>query len=145
MKALEGIVWPHLKTEIRSIIHKIKQEQNTLDKSDGSKQVPVIVLEAAVLLDAGFEDILDGVWVVRAPPELAIERLVEYRSFTAEDAKKRIEAQKTRRGIGNVEAEFMEGVVTAIIENEGGLDELKAALLEKLDDSKAWKHQWRKL
>ena len=135
IKALEEIVWPHLKAEIRSLIHNIKQEHSSASKSES---VPVIVLEAAVLLDAGFDDILDGIWVVRAPPDVAIQRLVEYRSFTEDDAKKRIEAQKTRRGIGNVEKEVEDGVVTAVIENTGGLEALKEKLLEKLNDSNAW-------
>ena len=129
-------MWPHVKTEIRSRIVKIQKEQDI-----GSSKTPVVVLEAAVLLDAGFDDILDGVWVVRAPPDVAVERLVQYRSFTAEDAKKRVEAQKTRRGIGNVDEEVKNGVVTGIIENTGGLDELKQSLLEKLNDSNAWKKQ----
>ena len=136
LKALEEIVWPHLKAEIRSLIYNIKQEHSSASKSES---VPVIVLEAAVLLDAGFDDILDGVWVVRAPPDVAIQRLVEYRSFTEDDAKKRIEAQKTRRGIGNVEKEVEDGVVTAVIENTGDLEALKEELLKKLNDSNAWK------
>ena len=49
----------------------------------------------------------------------SVERLIEYRSFTREDAEKRIEAQKSRRGIGNVEEEVKNGVVTAIIEIQG--------------------------
>ena len=101
----------------------------------------MIVLESAVLLEAGYQDILDGCWVVRAPPEVAVSRLVEYRSFSKEDAEKRIEAQKTRRGIGNVEEEMDKREVTAVIENTGGLDELKASLLEKLKDPNAWKNQ----
>lgn len=140
MSALEAIVWPHVKTEIRTMIDKIKQNRHIMDSSDPTKKLrPVIVLESAVLLEAGYEDILDAVWVVRAPPDLAIERLVKYRQFAEEDAKKRIEAQKTRRGIGNVEEEVKNGLVTAVIENEGDLDALKAILLEKLNDESAWK------
>ena len=163
MSLLERIVWPHVKAEIIARIEDIKKQQATSststtktpagqeeDAESGNDapattttinilQPPIIVLEAAVLLDAGWEDLLDGVWVVRAPQKTAVERLIEYRSFTREDAEKRIEAQNPRRGIGNVEEEVKNGVVTAIIENTGGLEELKKALLDKLNDSNAWK------
>lgn len=137
VQSLEHIVWPHVKTEIQKQIEKIREQQETND--DKANKDNVIILEAAVLLDAGWDDLLDGVWVVRAPHDVAVDRLVEYRSFTKEDAEKRMEAQMTRRGIGNIYEEVKNGVVTAIIENSGGVDELKAALLEKLQDSNAWK------
>ena len=134
-QSLEHIVWPHVKTEILKQIEKIREQQETNDTNKEN----VIILEAAVLLDAGWEDLLDGVWVVRAPHDVAVDRLVEHRSFTKEDAEKRMKAQTTRRGIGNIDEEVKSGVVTAIIDNNGGVDELKAALLEKLQDLNAWK------
>ena len=146
MKKLEHIVWPHVKTEIFDRIEAIKKEgltpgEDNKEGDDDNKQqkTPVIVVEAAVLLDAGWEDFLDGVWVVTAPPKVAVGRLVEYRSFAAEDAEKRIEAQKSRRGIGNIDEEVRNGVVNAIIENRGGLEELKATLMASLNDEKCWK------
>lgn len=133
-----------MKTEILAQIGEIQQQHQQQvgnDAEDKRIKYPVIVLEAAVLLDAGWDDLLDGVWVIRAPHQAAVDRLVENRSFTKEDAEKRMEAQKTRRGIDNVDEEVKNGVVTAIIENTGGVDELKAALLEKLEDPNAWKNR----
>jgi len=98
----------------------------------------VIVLESAVLLDAGWDSLLDGIWVVRVPREFAIDRLMEFRAFSQQD-EQRIDAQQGRRGIGNLDQEVQEGVVTAVIENTGDLDALKASLLEKLNDSTSWK------
>jgi dephospho-CoA kinase len=37
----------------------------------------IIVIEAAVLLDAGWEDWMDGVWLVTASRETALQRLIE--------------------------------------------------------------------
>jgi dephospho-CoA kinase len=128
-------VWPHVKTEIISQIEDIKQ------RNQCSKQPVTVVLESAVLLDAGWEDLLDGVWAVRAPHKVAVERLVEYRKFTEEEAEKRIQAQKTRRGIGNVEEEVEKGVVTAVIENTGDVEQLKRSLLANLNNDSSWKHR----
>ena len=107
---------------------------------DSNRQVTV-VLEAAVLLDAGWEDLLDGLWVVRAPRQMAVERLVAYRKFTVEEAEKRIKAQESRRGIGNVDEEFEKGVVTAIIENTGDVEQLKLSLLANLNNDASWKRR----
>ncbi|GIT39511.1 MAG: hypothetical protein Ct9H300mP8_07070 [Gammaproteobacteria bacterium] len=39
--------------------------------------VAIIVVEAAVLLEAGWEDIADEIWVVVVDPEVAIERAMK--------------------------------------------------------------------
>jgi dephospho-CoA kinase len=109
-------------------------------RSQSGSQLVTVVLESAVLLDAGWEDLLDGIWVVRVPHNLAVERLVQYRNLTKEEAEKRIQSQKSRRGIGNVEEEVEKGAITAIIENTGDVEQLKKSLLENLNNDKSWKH-----
>ena len=51
----------------------------------------------------------------------------------------RMEAQTERRGIGNLKAEVENGVVTAVVENNGTLEDLAGALRLRLSDPKAWK------
>ena len=97
------------------------------------------MLEAAVLLDAEWDDVLDGIWVVTAPTSIAMERLMETRGLSKEEAQKRISAQESRRGIGNLDMEISNGIVTGVIKNEGGLDELKGALSSALTDPQYWK------
>jgi dephospho-CoA kinase len=106
-------------------------------KTDGS--MPVVVLEAAVLLDAEWDDLLDGIWVVTAPKSVTLNRLMETRGLPQEEAEKRITAQDSRRGIGNLDEEISNGVVTGVIENKGSLDDLKQALGLALKDSRSWK------
>jgi dephospho-CoA kinase len=101
--------------------------------------VPVVVLEAAVLLDAEWDDILDGVWVVKAPKEVALRRLMETRGLSQDESEKRIQAQQSRRGIGNLEEEIQNKVVTNVIENSGSLEDLRNALEVALRDPKSWK------
>lgn len=130
MSKLERIVWPHVKKEIQEQLDKLRREHKT-----GG----VVILEAAVLLDAGWEDLIDGLWVVTTSTPLALQRLVDNRGFSQEEAQKRIEAQRQRRGIGNLHEEVEKGVVTKVIENEGSEVELQDKLQEALEDPTAWK------
>lgn len=132
MRKLEQIVWPHVQVKIAAEIEKAKNEFENSDK------IPVIVVEAAVLLDAGWQDFLDGVWVVSVPQADAIQRLHENRNLTVKDAEQRIAAQQPRRGIGNLDEEVSNKVVSAVIENIGSLEDLRERLAEKLNDRAAW-------
>jgi dephospho-CoA kinase len=136
MRKLEQIVWPHVQQEIQSRIEQCRKEWEGKSKED---KVPIVVVEAAVLLDAGWHNsFLDAVWVVTVPHHVAVQRITETRGLSVEEAEKRIEAQTFRRGIGNVEDEVKNNVVTATIDNSGSLDELKEALSTKLKDETAW-------
>jgi dephospho-CoA kinase len=53
----------------------------------------VVVVEAIKLLEGRLKDQVDSVWVVDAPREQQIERLIRTRSLTREQAVARIEAQ----------------------------------------------------
>jgi dephospho-CoA kinase len=133
MQRLERVVWPHVQSKIKAQIQKAKSEWK---EEDGRN--PIIVVEAAVLLDAGWQDFLDGVWVVSTSPQIALDRIQENRGLSAQEAEKRIVAQQSRRGIGNLEDELAANVVTAVIDNTGSLEDLKQRLHEKLHDPNAW-------
>jgi dephospho-CoA kinase len=126
-------VWPHVKELVINQLKDISQSHR--DPND-----PVIVVvEAAVLLDANWDEnnLFDGIWVIRSSEETSIDRLVNKRGMTKEDAIKRIESQFVRRGIGNFKDELNAGNVTSIILNEGPdlWNKLKKCLL----DPSSWK------
>lgn len=141
MKRLEQIVWPRTRDLILESI-AIQQSEWANKNKDNNSVVPVIVVEAAVLLDADWHDketgFLDGVWVVNVSRETAVQRLMENRGLDREEAIKRIEAQESRRGIGNLDQEVKQGTVSAVIDNNGDLDGLKEQLASKLHDPSAW-------
>ena len=119
---------------------RIDQVKSEWEKASSTKASnPVVVLEAAVLLDAEWDDILDGIWVVKAPRDVALKRLMETRNLSEEESKKRIDAQESRRGIHNLQEEIDKGVVTHVIDNSKSLDELKRSLHEALLNPKSWK------
>jgi len=55
----------------------------------------VVVLEAALLLDAGWDDLVDEVWLTLASPQVSLERLVKEKGLSREEAEARIAAQMT--------------------------------------------------
>ena len=118
IKKLEQIVWPHVKQLLLDQLYKISNV-NLYQTKDTLPQI--VVVEAAVLLDANWDDnnLFDAIWVVRSSSQVSADRLVENRGMEKDDALKRMEAQQSRRGIGNLDEEIEKGVVTGIIDNNG--------------------------
>uniref|UniRef100_A0A6B2LHG2 Dephospho-CoA kinase n=1 Tax=Arcella intermedia TaxID=1963864 RepID=A0A6B2LHG2_9EUKA len=89
MKKLTDIVWPCIgelaKTEI------LEYEKKFQSQSDF--KVPVIALEGAVLIEAGWYQFLDEVWVTYVPPEVAQSRIMQRNGLPPEEASKRIASQ----------------------------------------------------
>jgi dephospho-CoA kinase len=131
MQKLERIVWPHVKQDILDQIEKVREEWT----GEGN---PIVVVEAAVLLDAGWYDFLNGVLVVTASPVVALDRLIETRGLSKEEAEKRMAAQLPRRGIGNLDEEVRNKVVTAVVDNSGSLGDLQQALSQTLGNASTW-------
>ncbi|HAZ63336.1 MAG TPA: dephospho-CoA kinase [Armatimonadetes bacterium] len=55
--------------------------------------VPLVVVEAVKLLQSGLHEVCDAVWVVRAPAEVRLRRLVADRGLDEATARQRIAAQ----------------------------------------------------
>jgi dephospho-CoA kinase len=106
-KRLEGIVWPWMRDTMDERLAQIRAEGT-----------PVVVLEAAVLIEADWTPITNQVWVVTVAPDIARKRVMERNGLTAEQADARINAQLTN------EERAKHAQVT--IDNSGTLDELKA-------------------
>lgn len=105
-KRLEGIVWPWMRETMDKRLAQIRAEGT-----------PVVVLEAAVLIEAGWIPITDQVWVVTVAPKIARQRVMERNGLTAEQAAARINAQLTN--------EERAAYAQVIIDNSGTLDALK--------------------
>lgn len=89
MKELQGIVWP----EIRKLIaHNLGEFER-----DG---VPVVILEAAVMIEAGWQDMVSTLWVINADRDIAMQRLMNRNGLSEEEARKRIESQLTNEQRG---------------------------------------------
>lgn len=106
---LNQIVWPAIKRLGAERIEKLRQEG-----------VAVVVLEAAVLIEAEWLDLVDEVWIVEVSPDIARKRLIERNGLSVEQAQARIQSQLTN--------EKRRPYATLVIENNGSLEDLRRAL-----------------
>jgi phosphopantetheine adenylyltransferase/dephospho-CoA kinase len=83
LKKLTDIVWP----EIRRLA-----EQQIAEISSANPDA-IIVLEAAVLFEAGWEDIGDTIWVITVDRETAIQRSIERDGAAREAVENRLNSQ----------------------------------------------------
>ena len=88
LKALTDIVWP----EIRRLAED--RIRSALDQNPARH----VVLEAAVLIEAGWEDLGDEVWVVTVEPETAIARCMARDGLERAAVEQRLAAQLTNEG-----------------------------------------------
>lgn len=109
LKRLTDIVWPGIRKLASEALSEFEAAGNSL-----------VVLEAAVLFEAGWEDLVDEVWVVVVEPDLAVKRLATRNGLDEAAARARIDSQ-----LSNAERTARADVV---ITNDGTLDELKATI-----------------
>ena len=83
LKQLTDIVWP----EIRLLAEA--QTKRLLEADPNA----IVILEAAVLFEAGWDDLGDATWVVIAEPEVAIARAMTRDGLTREAVEKRLSSQ----------------------------------------------------
>ncbi|CAD7082506.1 unnamed protein product [Hermetia illucens] len=83
LEELNQIVWPAVLVEVQKIINRYRDE--------GCK---VVIVEAALLLRAGWDIQCHEVWSMIIPPEEAIRRIIERNKMPEEEARKRIGAQQ---------------------------------------------------
>ncbi|MBI4639892.1 MAG: dephospho-CoA kinase [Candidatus Tectomicrobia bacterium] len=108
LEKLNAITHPRMYKRIEDDIQAIKAREN---------RPPMIVVEAAILIEANWIPLVDRVWVVVTDYELAMRRLMDRNKLTYQQATARISAQMT-----NAERYKYAHV---ILNNNGTIDELK--------------------
>jgi dephospho-CoA kinase len=86
----------------------------------------LVVHDIPLLAESGRADTFDAVIVVDVPEEVQVERMVEQRGWTEEDARARIAAQAT--------PEARRAIATYLIDNTGTLEDLRSRVTEVFDD-----------
>lgn len=109
LKRLTDIVWPGIRKLASTELSDLEVAGNTL-----------AVLEAAVLFEAGWEDLVDEVWVVVVEPDSAVKRLALRNNLDEEAARARIASQ-----LSNDERVSR---ATIVIENNSTLEALTTAI-----------------
>jgi phosphopantetheine adenylyltransferase/dephospho-CoA kinase len=118
LKRLTDAVWPGIRglagIDLRSL------------EAAGHK---VAVLEAAVLLEAGWDDLVDEIWVVVVEPGIAVARLAQRNGLDEAAARARIASQ-----LSNAERIAR---ATVVIENNGTLEDLERRVRGAWDELQA--------
>ena len=87
---------PEELTTLNEIVHPAVREEMTNRRQAHLDTDNTVILEIPLLVESGYRN-FDAIVVVDVDTEIAVERLVEYRSFEEEDARKRIEKQVSRK------------------------------------------------
>ena len=72
------------------LMHRIVEQKIEALRNQG---VEVVVLEATLLIEARWTDLVDQVWVTITPEAAVVNRLVSQKRFTEEQARARIKSQ----------------------------------------------------
>ena len=117
LEKLTDIVWPEIRRLVAADIAEIRSTD-----PEG-----IVVLEAAVLFEAGWQDIGDETWVIVVDREVAIERSMARDGLSREAVENRLQAQLSNE----------ERIAKADIVMENNLDQ--QALIDQL------RAQWQRL
>lgn len=107
LQKLNAITHPNVKEEIKNRIQKIR-EQGTAS---------MILLEAALLIESGYEDVYDELWYIYVDRETRYRRLQEGRGYTREKTDSIMQKQLT-------EEQFRK-YADVVIDNSYSIEETK--------------------
>ena len=109
MARLNGLVHPLIREVVSERLRGLKEAG-----------VTVVVVEAAILLEAGWNDLVDEVWVVGAPASVVMDRLASRFDGDEGAIQARIRSQMS--------SDERREAADAIIENDGSLDQLRGRI-----------------
>jgi dephospho-CoA kinase len=115
LRTLNRILHPKMFDRMAELIAELR----------GRGGMKAIVVEAAVLIEANWQPLVDQVWVVVASEPVVVDRLAKQRSLCAEQVRTRIAAQ-----VSNDERLKHAQVV---IRNDGSLEEVRSAVQRAWD------------
>ena len=124
-RSLGAIVFsdPDQMARLNGIMHPLMAGM-VLDKIEALQAdgVETVVVEAALLFEAGWNSLVQEVWVTDASEDAVIHRLAQRNGMNEEEARKRLASQMTR-------AERLERADT-VIDNSGDVAEMQTAIDE---------------
>jgi len=106
---------PEALADLNKIVHPRVGEEIARRLLELAETDRVVILDVPLLVESGRDD-MAGTIVVDLDPEVAVQRLVEHRGFSEEDARNRI-ARQVSREERLAKADF-------VVENHGSLEDL---------------------
>jgi dephospho-CoA kinase len=133
LKRLTDIVWPAIALDIRAELDRIRRHE---------QQTKVIVVEAAVLLEADWTEMVDRLWLATVPIEVAWQRLMKRNELTLEEAQRRTASQMSpteRIEKANAVCERRQLPPPVVINSDGPFESTRAQI------ESAWKQLLKEL
>lgn len=81
---LEGIIHPEIHRRVADLISEYR---------GGQGKTPALVVEVPLLIESGWNNMMDETWMVTVDPEVQIKRVMARNDLSREDVIKRIQAQ----------------------------------------------------
>ncbi|HHY45272.1 MAG TPA: dephospho-CoA kinase [Firmicutes bacterium] len=110
-RMLNSIIHPRVINRTKDILREMSESA----AKEGP--VPIAVVDAPLLLEAGADAVVDEVWVVALPREQQAERLMKREGYSAEEAFSRIDSQ--------MPLEEKEKRADYVIDNSGTIEETR--------------------
>jgi dephospho-CoA kinase len=108
------------------IFKTIIKDVNSLADALGPGDIPVVVIDAALIVDIGVSGFFDIVVLVTADDGVRLSRLLEKRGMTEKEARARIASQ-----VPDSERRKNSGIV---IENDGSIEQLRSKVREAWEE-----------
>ncbi|MBQ9030360.1 MAG: dephospho-CoA kinase [Parasporobacterium sp.] len=114
LNALNNINHPLVRKRIEALLKQYQKEA-----------VRLIVIETAILIQVGYQDLVDELWVVHTDPEIRVQRLIDSRGYTRE---KIADIMKNQ-----LPDHVMEQAADFVIDNSADLDSARRQIEEHLN------------
>lgn len=113
--------------QVNGLIHPAVKEYllNRLEAARKREDVELFFVEAALLIETSYKDLVDEMWYIRADRDVRIRRLMENRGYTREKAIQIMANQLS-------EEEFLAGC-DCVIDNSGALETAYEQIDKKLE------------
>lgn len=122
---LEKILHPEIRSRVEEMIRQVRPSSDSggTTRKDGTAGTDVIILDAALLLEAGWDSVCDAVIFIDTPVEVRQERVQRNRGWSADELPKR-EALQMSIAEKRARSQY-------IVDNSGSLKE-SAASMERI-------------
>lgn len=111
---------PQALRRLEQIVHPAVHVRILAWLDDAATYARVAVIDAVKLLEAGWKQVCDAVWVVTCTPDQQLRRLMETRGMSEAEARMRIAAQPPQ--------ESRVAQADVVIDNSGALDATRAQI-----------------
>ncbi len=118
--------------QVNAIIHPAVQKYllEKIQKARQDGQTELFFIEAALLIECGYKDIVDEMWYIYADEEIRRQRLLESRGYTLEKIEQIMDSQLTEKAF-RAGSDF-------VIDNSGAPEESFRQIRRRLED-----YTWR--